>query len=387
LGNNAVRRAVGGADGNRKQVLDRPYGRLDRQKTKAHLMERCRKSGVRLEAGQVEGLEHSPGESAVAVAGRDPLRARMIVDCTGHARGFVEFEDGKEPGYQAAYGIEAKITPGTYPLPLDEMLLMDYRDEHMATPEARAESERVPTFIYCMPTDDGNVFFEETSLIANPPVPFEDLKRRLYERLALWGTEVLEVEEEEFCLIPMGGAMPRVPQRVVGFGGSAGLVHPATGYMVSRTWELAAKTADAIVSALRTNGDDAEGAAAEVWRTMWSERYMRNRDFSAFGGEYLESIGLQELREFFGAFFVLPFQQWGGFLSHRLQEPFERLTFGLGVWSNTSNRVRFSLALKGFLSGPDGWYMLARSVLPLDDGDDKTFPSKESRPDFFKKTL
>ena len=95
-----------------------------------------------------------------------------------------------------------------------------------------------------------------------PPVPFEDLKRRLYERLALWGTEVLEVEEEEFCLIPMGGAMPRVPQRVVGFGGSAGLVHPATGYMVSRTWELAAETADAIVSALRTNGDDAGGCGS-----------------------------------------------------------------------------------------------------------------------------
>ncbi len=37
------------------------------------------------------------------------------------------------------------------------------------------------------------------------------------------------MEEEEFCYIPMGGAMPTIPQRVVGFGGSAGLVHPATG--------------------------------------------------------------------------------------------------------------------------------------------------------------
>jgi hypothetical protein len=42
----------------------------------------------------------------------------------------------------------------------------------------------------------------------------------------------------------------------------------------------------------------------------------------------------QELREFFGAFFVLPFKQWGGFLSNRLLEPFERLTFGLGCPPN-----------------------------------------------------
>ena len=26
---------------------------------------------------------------------------------------------------------------------------------------------------------------------------------------------------------------------------------------------------------------------------------------------------LAELRDFFGAFFILPFKQWGGFLSHR----------------------------------------------------------------------
>ena len=34
------------------------------------------------------------------------------------------------------------------------------------------------------------VFFEETSLVANPPVPFDDLKRRLYQRLDSWGTKV-----------------------------------------------------------------------------------------------------------------------------------------------------------------------------------------------------
>ena len=40
---------------------------------------------------------------------------------------------------------------------------------------------------------------------------------------------VTEVEDEEYCLIPMGGVLPEVPQRILGNGGSAGMVHPSTG--------------------------------------------------------------------------------------------------------------------------------------------------------------
>ena len=72
-------------------------------------------------------------------------------------------------------------------------------------------------------------------------------------------------------------------------------------------------------------------------------------------------------------------------LSHRLVEPYDRLIFGLGVWANTSWRVRLSLALKGFLSGPAGWLLLGRSVLPVEPGDDKQFPTPENRPEFVKK--
>ena len=289
-------------------------------------------------------------------------------------------------GVQAAYGIEADIVPGTYPLPTDEMLLMDYRDVHMQDAGSdAAASETEPTFIYCMPTNSTRVFFEETSLIANPPVPFEELKRRLYKRLELWGTQVLAVHEEEFCYIPMGGAMPMLEQRVIGFGGSAGLVHPATGYMISRTMNLAAATAESIHDALQKHPSDAEAASKAVWGRLWTAKMLRQRDFANFGGEYLEEIGLSELRDFFGAFFVLPFQQWGGFLSHRLVEPYDRLVFGLGVWANTSWRVRFSLALKGFLSGPAGWLLLGRSVLPVETGDDTQFPTVENRPEFFAK--
>jgi lycopene beta-cyclase len=48
-------------------------------------------------------------------------------------------------------------------------------------------------------------------------------------RMAHYGIKITAVEEEEYCLIPMGGVLPRVPQRILGIGGTAGMVHPSTG--------------------------------------------------------------------------------------------------------------------------------------------------------------
>ena len=43
------------------------------------------------------------------------------------------------------------------------------------------------------------------------------------------GAACRSIEEDEYCLIPMGGVLPCVPQRVLGIGGTAGMVHPSTG--------------------------------------------------------------------------------------------------------------------------------------------------------------
>jgi hypothetical protein len=37
--------------------------------------------------------------------------------------------------------------------------------------------------------------------------------------------QVRAIEEEEYCLIPMGGVLPTHPQRVLGIGGTAGEWH------------------------------------------------------------------------------------------------------------------------------------------------------------------
>lgn len=44
----------------------------------------------------------------------------------------------------------------------------------------------------------------------------------------------LQIHEEEMCLIPMGGVLPRHPQRTLGIGGTAGMVHPSTGALPSQ---------------------------------------------------------------------------------------------------------------------------------------------------------
>lgn len=80
---------------------------------------------------------------------------------------------------------------------------------------------------------------EETSLVARPAIGFQDLKERMEARLQHLGIQVKSVEEEEYCLIPMGGTLPKLPQRVLGIGGTGGMVHPSTGkplHRLSPSW-------------------------------------------------------------------------------------------------------------------------------------------------------
>nr|ARQ82873.1 lycopene beta-cyclase [Bangia fuscopurpurea] len=405
--------------------LNRVYVRLDRHALKRRLLARCRASGaVTVRHAAAVDVDVSPPTHSVvsyqevspAAGGGDgdgdgdgatrPSRPRtvgpvrsargaVVADATGHALRFVEMEgapaDGDGPssldqrGFQAAYGIEAEVV--AHPYAPGQMVLMDYRDGHMQGDAAgRAESTAVPTFLYAMPTSPTRVFFEETSLIASPAVPFEDLKRRLYARLDHDGITVTRVLDEEFCLIPMGGPLPVRRQRVVAFGGAAALVHPATGYMVARALELADEAADHIAGQLASakataaaaaghdgaaatgHGGDAElnvnadAVAAGVWDALWSVGRRRQRDFFNFGGEYLRRLDLATLRDFFSAFFRLPRQQWAEFLSFRLLRPQERLAFGLGVFFRTSNRVRATITPFGALHGRG---KLLMSLLPL----------------------
>ena len=68
----------------------------------------------------------------------------------------------------------------------------------------------------------------------NRRLGFQECKDRLQKRLDFHDITVLGIEEEEFCYIPMGGELPDAQKRIIGFGGAANMVHPATGYHACR---------------------------------------------------------------------------------------------------------------------------------------------------------
>ena len=73
---------------------------------------------------------------------------------------------------------------------------------------------------------------------------------------------------------PLGGPLPKARQEHVGFGAAANLVHPATGYSVTRSMGVAPDVARVIADSLRAA--DATGAssaevAEKAWDTLWSD--------------------------------------------------------------------------------------------------------------------
>mmetsp|Transcript_3829 Transcript_3829/g.16574 ORF Transcript_3829/g.16574 Transcript_3829/m.16574 type:complete len:287 (+) Transcript_3829:1354-2214(+) len=279
-----------------------------------------------------------------------------------------------------------EITVPSHPWPVGEMLLMDFRAEHMkGSDKEKKDADEVPLFFYVMPMSDTRIFVEETSLIGRPAVDFDYLKEQCYKRLAYHNVQVRfsdpslftrksnadfcfirfeqveEVHEEEFCYIPMGGGMPLLNQRVIGYGGSAGLVHPATGYMFGNAVNRADEVGEALVNALNDGNLSGAEVSTRVWKQIWSDARLLQRDFLVFGGETILRMKLHELQYFFDAFFKLPWEQWTQFLSFGLIRPEERLVFGLGVFLRASNEVRFKLVFEAIARGQ---LTLLKSVIP-----------------------
>lgn len=350
-----------------KTLLNRPYIRVDREKLKKRFFQRARDAGVQMHRNAVLDVKHPSASWSLVYLDADnlpPIRTRLVVDCTGHA---LQFSDNgtkrkqfDQPWVQAAYGVEARVAD--YPFSKDEMVLMDFRDDHI-TANLRAESNKRPTFLYVFPNGDKQAFFEETSVIAPTAIAFEELKERLMLRLRKLGVEIEQILEEEFSLIPMGGSLPE-RGRVVGFGGAACFVHPATGYMIARTMHLAESVSHRVAKELARVGEhgDIEEVSQAVWETTWSPSMLRQRDFLKFGAELLADLGIVESRSFFQAFFGLPRDLWTRFLSYELDSPQVRALFALWFFVVADNRIRIRLLRAVVQIG--GWRLI-RSILPV----------------------
>ncbi|XP_002961511.2 lycopene beta cyclase, chloroplastic [Selaginella moellendorffii] len=334
-----------------KKFLQRPYGRVNRKRLKAKMTEQCIANGVQFLATKVKNVVHDREKSRVACEDGTCLESALVLDATGFSKCLVQYDQPFNPGYQVAYGIVAEVD--SHPFDLDKMVFMDWRDSHLAgNPEMIRGNKKLPTFLYAMPFSSTKIFLEETSLVARPGVPLKEIQKRMEVRLRHLGIHVKSIEEDEVCVIPMGGVLPVIPQRVLGIGGTAGLVHPSTGYMVARTLAAAPVVADAIVRQLGSSRSSSsvthlpDDLSAEVWADLWPIERKRQREFFCFGMDILLKLDLYATRRFFSAFFDLEPRLWQGFLSSRLYLP-ELVAFGLSLFAHAPAKSRLEIMAKG----------------------------------------
>jgi len=311
------------------------------------------------------------------------VRTKLIVDCTGHETKLV-LKDAKTksipPGFQIAYGAvvtvdETGLSDTTQIGPYDKeaMTLFDYRTDHFKDEASLQKAENSPTFMYAMPLKDNKIFFEETSLVARPAVSFQECKDRCYTRLEHLGIKVLDIEEEEFCYIPMGGPLPAKDQRVVAFGGASAMVHPSTGYNLCRNMMSSGAVAKAITEGLKEEETNLDKIAGAAYHAMWSPSNIRQRNFAVFGGEFLMKQNVEGLRGFFDGFFRLGSDVWGGFLAgwpglpnnDKHETWVARILFGLTFVSKLPPKVALDMLLSIATYSLSEGVALPQSVTPL----------------------
>ena len=292
------------------------YGLFDKTALQQHWLDLLADAGVVWHRGRALAIDHRPADSVVTTAGGDHLAARLVVDASGHDPVFVQRPEGEPVAGQAAYGIVGRFSAP--PVDPGQFVLMDFRADHLSEAERQAEP---PSFLYAMDLGEGRFFVEETSLALSPPLPFPVLRERLQRRLGRVGIAVEVIEHEEFCLFPMNLPLPDLDQRVVGFGGAASMVHPASGYLVGSLLRRAPDLADAIAAALSDPGLTGEAVARQAWEGLWPQELRRRHALFRFGLEKLMRYPEDQLRAFFTTFFAMPRQEWSGFLTNTLPLP------------------------------------------------------------------
>lgn len=314
--------------------LVRHYGLFDKKKFQQHLLANAKT--VTWCQGKALQIRHFNGYSAVRTSSNKILKARIVIDCTGHFPVLVKRPGKPDIAYQSAYGIIGHFSAP--PVEDGQFVLMDYRSEHLT----KEERKLPPTFSYEMDFGDGVYFVEETSLACAPAVSFEVLEKRLQKRLAHRGIQVEEVHHVERCLFPMNAPLPYLDQPVLGFGGAASMVHPASGYMVGAMLRRAPVLAEAIAQALQDPKAGPHEIARAGWNALWDKDHIRKHYLYLFGLEALMGFEEERLKHHFETFFRLPQESWSGFLADTLTTP-ELIRAMMGMFAVAPNDVRWGL--------------------------------------------
>jgi lycopene beta-cyclase len=329
----------------------RPYGRIDNARLRAAL----REPRVVVRAAMVRDVVADPSGARVRLGDGETLAARVVVDASGHG-GCLLPRTGGARRFQAAVGRLGRLAEDS--APFEGACWMDFR------PLTGERADDAPTFLYGMALPDGRTFLEETSLVRGPAVPFDVLEARLDARMARLGLRFARVDEHERCWIPMDPELPDVARSaasgvpVLPFGGAAGMVHPASGFMVGDVLCRAPVVARALAEALRDGRAPAHAVAA-AWDVLWPRERVRGRDMHLFGASALAAMGPHEIRAFFRAFFALPLERRDAFLGFGFDAAALASTM-LALFLDAPMAVRASLVSRGITRG---LYPLTRATL------------------------
>jgi lycopene cyclase-like protein len=322
--------------------LHREYGLLDNHQLQTHWLEQTQKHQIQWHQGKASQIQHDSTCSTVTTHTGQQFKARVVIDASGHNPTFIKRSNIQRSksmavAYQTAYGIVGKFSRP--PIPPQQMVLMDYRDDHLPAADRTAP----PTFLYAMDLGNGVYFVEETSLAHSPAISLDILEKRLHQRLAYGQVEITEVHHVERCLFPMNMPLPNLNQPVLGFGGAASMVHPASGYMVGALLRRGPALAQAIAHRLKHYPKTSPEQLAQAgWQALWPEGRLRKYYLYLFGLENLMDFDGPRLNRFFETFFSLSTHHWAGFLADALSFP-ELISAMLVLFGKAPNDVRWGL--------------------------------------------
>ncbi len=289
------------------------YGLFDKKKLQEYWLNQCDEASIHWHKGIAKELEVDNLVSTVTTTSGQKLKARILIDATGYKPVFLKSQSQGAVAIQTCYGVVGNFNKP--PVEEGQFVLMDYRCDHLSA----SERTEPPTFLYAMDMGNGRFFLEETSLGLSPPVSLETLQSRLKRRLEHRGLAITKLEHEELGLfLPMNMPVPDLEQPLLGFGGAAAMVHPASGYMVGGLLRRAPSLAKALAMAMQDKNASPATIACKGWDALWPEELRRKQALYQFGLEKLMRFKEPQLRDFFKGFFNLPSNQWYGFLTNTL---------------------------------------------------------------------
>ena len=294
-----------------KHLLD--YGLFDKKKLHSYWLNECNDSFINWHEGWANKIKFEKYKSTVTTKEGKVYSARLVIDATGYDPVFLKLRSSEPVAVQTCYGIVGSFSKP--PLEKDQFVLMDYRSDHLT----ESQRKEPPTFLYAMDMGNGKYFLEETQLGLVKPFTMDELKERLEKRLAHRDIEITSKQHEELGLfLPMNMPIPDFRQPILGYGGAASMVHPASGYLLGNVLRRAPLVAKAISKAMTDHKLPTMLIAKKGWESLWSTELIRKKSLYQFGLEKLMRFDEKLLREFFECFFKLPKSQWYGFLTDTL---------------------------------------------------------------------